>query len=395
MAKILIIDEADGSRIPFLRGILTRSLREAGMSFEDAYGLATTLRQELGNDNVHLTTTKLRAQVLKLLAKGRNEEISDSYQALGRLQSNILIRDIEGQYSPFSRVQHLNCLESCGLKTNQAAEVSTYVEQRLIDEELSDISSGKLAAITYDCLQETLSKEAAFRYMVWIDYTHSGRPLILLIGGTTGSGKSTIATEVAHRLGIVRTQSTDMLREVMRMMIPERLLPALHVSSFDAWKVLPNPAGTENSENLVADGYINQANLLSVPCEAVVQRALRERVSLILEGVHVHPSLLDHIQAEKDAIVLPIMLAVLKPNQLRKRLTGRGTHAPKRDAEQQVSQFDSIWKLQSFLLSEADRNQVPIIANDNKEKSTSMVMGTIIDALAEGFSSSPEVVFGY
>ena len=45
-----------------------------------------------------------------------------------------------------------------------------------------------------------------------------------------GTGKSTLATELAHRLGIVRTQSTDMLREVMRTMIPAHLMPALHVS---------------------------------------------------------------------------------------------------------------------------------------------------------------------
>jgi 2-phosphoglycerate kinase len=29
-------------------------------------------------------------------------------------------------------------------------------------------------------------------------------PLIVLVGGATGTGKSTVATEVAHRLGIGR-----------------------------------------------------------------------------------------------------------------------------------------------------------------------------------------------
>ena len=32
--------------------------------------------------------------------------------------------------------------------------------------------------------------------------------------------RSTISAEIAHRLDIVRTQSTDMLREVMRLMFP-------------------------------------------------------------------------------------------------------------------------------------------------------------------------------
>jgi 2-phosphoglycerate kinase len=220
--------------------------------------------------------------------------------------------------------------------------------------------------------------------------------LILLIGGTTGCGKSTIATEVAHRLGVVRTQSTDMLREVMRMMIPERLLPILHVSAFDAWKSLPAKLShQEDIESLIADGYRSQMELLSVPCEAVIQRALRERVSLILEGVHVHPSLLARIDHGGDAVIVPVVLATLKQNRLRKRLHGRGEETPERGGKRYLSNFDRIWTLQSFLLSEADVSGVPIIANDDKEKTTVQVMQTIINTMMENFSATPEEVFGH
>ena len=41
-------------------------------------------------------------------------------------------------------------------------------------------------------------------------------PLLLLVGGATGTGKSTIATEAAHRLGITRVTSTDFIRQTMR-----------------------------------------------------------------------------------------------------------------------------------------------------------------------------------
>ena len=43
-------------------------------------------------------------------------------------------------------------------------------------------------------------------------------PLVILIGGATGVGKSTIATQLAARLGIVRVVATDAIREVMRAM---------------------------------------------------------------------------------------------------------------------------------------------------------------------------------
>ena len=38
------------------------------------------------------------------------------------------------------------------------------------------------------------------------------RPLIVLVGGATGTGKSTVTTEVAYRLGITRVTSTDFVR---------------------------------------------------------------------------------------------------------------------------------------------------------------------------------------
>ena len=47
MAKTLIIDHLSGSRIPFLRGIMTRSLQDSGMEFEQAYEVASLIREKL------------------------------------------------------------------------------------------------------------------------------------------------------------------------------------------------------------------------------------------------------------------------------------------------------------------------------------------------------------
>ena len=41
-------------------------------------------------------------------------------------------------------------------------------------------------------------------------------PLVILIGGATGTGKSTVATEIAYRLGITRATSTDFIRQTIR-----------------------------------------------------------------------------------------------------------------------------------------------------------------------------------
>ena len=395
MAKTLVIDVSEGTRVPFLRGILTRSLHEAGVDFEDAYKLASSIRQDLA-DVDEISEDDLRSKVLELLQQSYSTAIVDAYQSSGRVPAPIMVKDGEGQISPFSQSEHLLLLESCGLSNKDAEMASKQIYQHLLDESITEISSSRLGYLTYICLRRHYGSHIARRYLVWVEFTHSERPLILLIGGTTGCGKSSIATEVAHRLGVVRTQSTDMLREVMRMMIPKRLLPVLHTSAFNAWQALPARLSYQaEEEKLIADGYRSQMELLSVPCEAVIQRALRERVSLILEGVHVHPSMMTLVDRKEDAVIVPIMIAILKQEKLKKRLRGRGRRAPKRGSENYLSNFDQIWALQSFLLSEADRTGISIIANNDKEKATTEIMSTIVDVMEKNFTATPSQVFGH
>jgi len=395
MAKTLVVDLSDNTRVPFLRGILIRSLHDAGLGFNEAYKLASEVRQDLSAMD-EITTVELQQRVITALGQHSTPEIVEAYQVSGRLPAPIIVRDADGQETPFSRGQHRDCLESSGLSTKDAEKVSRHIYQYLLDNDIEELSSSRLGHLTYVCLNQKMGREVARRYMVWVDYTHQGRPLILLLGGTTGCGKSTIATELAHRLGVVRTQSTDMLREVMRMMIPKRLLPVLHASAFEAWRSLPDrSSGNSDLDERIADGYRSQMELLSVPCEAVIQRALRERVSVILEGIHVHPSLMDLIDRRNDAIIVPIMLAVLKQNKLKKRLRGRGQLAPQRGSERYIAHFDRIWALQSFLLSEADRAGIPIISNDDKETTTAQVMNAVVDTMEKDFTSTPGEVFGY
>jgi 2-phosphoglycerate kinase len=141
-------------------------------------------------------------------------------------------------------------------------------------------------------------------------------------------------------------------------------------------------------------GYNHQAELVSVPCEAVIQRALRERVSLILEGIHVSPNLLNRIPKPTDAVIVPIMLAVLKPDQLKKQLQGRGVIAPDRSSSQAyISRFEDIWELQSYLLSEADIGAMDIINNDDMDQTTERVMRSINGVLARGFRAKLEDIF--
>ena len=395
MAKILVEDQEDNTRVPFLRGILIRSLQDSGLSFDAAYELATEIRDGL-DDNPVVTTHKLRQRVIELLNARSGQDVINRY-GIQQSPFGIQVEQRDGQLTPFSRIEYQHCLENIGLTSEEAIEVVTIVHQHLVDRRIERMTSRHLGVLTYRYLRQSkeLGAAVAHRWLVWRDFIKSGKPLIFLIGGTAGCGKSTTATMLASRLDIVRTQSTDMLREVMRIMMPKQLMPVLHTSSFTAWTALPGQSDAVNevSDTLLINGYRSQADLLAVAIEAVIQRALREQVSLILEGVHIHPAVVEKLAKNNDAIVIPIMLGVLKRKQLQRRIHGRGTDVPQRRGDRYLKHFDEIWRLQSYLLSEADHANIPIVANSNRDKVFREIMRITIETLAKDFDNTAQAVF--
>ena len=338
----------------------------------------------------------MRKLVIAELAATKEPEIVNRYKQK-KTPIVIQVEQRDGQLIPFSRLEYQHQLENIGLDGDEAAAIVVIVYKHLLDRHIELITSRRLGELTYRYLRQSheLGPAVAKRWLVWRDFVNSGRPLIFLIGGTAGSGKSTIASILASRLEIVRTQSTDMLREVMRTMIPRQLLPVLHKSSFTAWTVLPEQSNDpdKTAESSLIDGYLTQANLLSVAIEAVIQRGLRERVSLILEGVHIHPMLVNKLEIDSDAVVIPVMVSVLKRNRLQRQIRGRGTDVPQRRAERYLEHFEDIWRLQSYLLSEADNTNMSIVINADRDKVFREIMRITIDVLARDFTGTAKSVF--
>jgi 2-phosphoglycerate kinase len=392
--KTIVVNSRDNEEVPFFRGILIRSLLDVGLSFEDASELATTIRDDLASTR-KITSADLQDRVSRLLKGRLDKEALGQYCFPSVAPSRILVTSLSGIVSAFSRGRHARYLQSAGMKAEKAEYTTELIYAQLIAAGIASVSTCELGYVTYLCLQQEVGKKAAKRYLVWSEFQRSSRPLILLIGGTVAAGKSTIATEIAHLLEIVRIQSTDMLREVMRMMVPKRLLPVLHTSSFNAWKTLPiQDKEDRDQDQLVAEGYRSQAELLAVPCEAVLQRAVEEGVPIILEGVHVHPNLMEYATSDEDVIRVYIMLAILKSKKLKSRLRGRGVEVPQRIAKRYLDNLESIWSLQSYLLSEADRCDVPIITTEDKEMAVLQIIQQVNAELARHFSGSVEQVFG-
>jgi 2-phosphoglycerate kinase len=363
MAKTVVIKLPGGDRTPFLRGIMVQSLMSSGLPFDDAYSLSQTIKDSL-QDIVQITTSDLRDRVSKLLSAHYGPEQRASYENRPTAESDIIVHT-PTRSEPFSVGILAHSLETCTVEPEVALEGARQVYTSLLKTGHREIDHKVLRKLIYQCLKEHCSTDSADRYLSWRRFENSGDPLIVLIGGATGAGKSTISSEVAYRLDIARIQSTDVMREIIRAYLTPQAVPTLEYSSFEAWRGLPATADEHRNpgENPVLTGFLSQFTTMKPALEATIQRAVVERDDLILEGVHVAPQLLELQEARSNGLVVPLMLATMERDALRKQLKRRGREATRRKASRYLDGLDDIWELQSYLLSEADNSGIPIITN--------------------------------
>jgi 2-phosphoglycerate kinase len=196
-------------------------------------------------------------------------------------------------------------------------------------------------------------------------------PLIVLIGGATGTGKSTVATEVAHRLGITRVTSTDVVRQTMRAFFSREFMPSIHFSSFEA---APSVAEAELEADAVLRGFLDQTRNVLVGVKAVLGRALEEGYSLALEGVHLVPGLLEPVDG---AVFCQVLLAIQDENEHAGHFWTRDTEGF-RPFEKYLRALPEIRRLQDFLVERATRGGVPVIDNVSVEGTVDQVVELVL-----------------
>lgn len=377
VAKTFVIKEPDGDRTPFLRGILVQSLMNAGLPFQQAYSLAQQVRAELQNTE-ELTSGELKRRVAELLSEQCGPQYRSRYESEPPRQTETIIHT-PTRSEPFSVGVLARSLESCAIPPETALDGARKVQaslQKLGHREIDHIT---LRRIIYRCLKEHCSADAADRYLSWRRFENSGEPLIVLIGGATGSGKSTVSSDIAYRMEIARIQSTDMMREIIRAYLTPQAAPTLAYSSFEAWHGLPEQPDTGDSddESPIIAGFLSQFYCMKPALEAAINRAAQEHHDLIIEGVHIVPTMLDLDRVTSKAMVVPLMLAVMQKKALRKQLKRRGREKTERQAGRYLQHLDDIWELQSYLLSEADNAGIPIITNWHVEDTVREILNLV------------------
>jgi 2-phosphoglycerate kinase len=282
---------------------------------------------------------------------------------------------------PFSRGILARSLLKLGLDSTRAYDIATRLHDELRAQGITTVTRQHLARVVSERLGAHVGVEIAARYEKLRLFKRSDRPLVLLVGGSTGSGKSSLATEVAHRLDITRILSTDSIRHVMRSMISERLLPSVHRSSFEAWRDASLVCAPGVDPTLAA--FLEQVQHVSVAVEAVLERAVQENLSTILEGVHLVPGLFQRFACEPRLQFLQLVVHVEDETAHRQRFVERGRGVATRPGRRYIDNFPAIRVIQGYLVERARSEHLPCIENRDFDAAVHAVLGHVLEGVGD------------
>jgi len=290
---------------------------------------------------------------------------------------------------PFSRGILARSLLKLGLDSTRSYDIAAALHTEFLAAGMTLVTTAHLARLTAERIARHADAEIAARYEKLRQFKRSQRPLVLLLGGSTGSGKSSLATEVAHRLDITRILSTDSVRHVMRAMISERLLPSIHRSSFEAWREPTAIAAAGPGLNPTIGAFREQTQHVAVAVEAVLERAVQENLSMLLEGVHLVPGLFQRFAADPRIQFVHLVVWVEDEAMHRARFVTRAQGARERPGRRYLDNFDSIRLIQGHLVECARVERLPVIENRDFDAALRTLMGHVLDGVGE---STPVVL---
>jgi 2-phosphoglycerate kinase len=275
---------------------------------------------------------------------------------------------------PYSKGLLARALIATGLAAERAYQLAQRAEDDLAERGERALELERLDELARGALGEEEGRRAVRMLRRYRELQELDLPLIVLIGGGTGTGKSSVATEIAYRLGITRVTSTDFIRQTLRAFFSKEFMPSIHHSSFEAGEAVS--ASEEEAGDPRLLGFLEQTRNVLVGVRAVVDRALQEGFSMVLEGVHLVPGMLGPIDG---ALVVHCVLAIESEEE-------HATHFFVRDfaseglrpVDRYLESLSDIRVIQDAIVERARRLRVPVVENSDLGRTIGSVMELVL-----------------
>jgi 2-phosphoglycerate kinase len=208
-------------------------------------------------------------------------------------------------------------------------------------------------------------------------------PVVLLLGGACGTGKSTLASALSSQMRIGDVISTDTVRHILRGLLPRKGHEALFGSTYDVLKELapadyPDLYALKDSRQRVVSSFYLQARLVQQHLAGLIAQFVRDRRPLVLEGVHLTPDFMADMFAQHKT-VFPFLIVVNKEEKHKERFFVRAKeHTLDPAKNKYVANIDNIRIIHAETREQACLKDVPVVANGNFDKTVGYITKAII-----------------
>ena len=272
---------------------------------------------------------------------------------------------------PYSRGLMARALMATGVPAHKAYALATRAADDLSASGGGTVDLDRLEALAVELLGDAEGAETVRQLRRYHALRELDLPILLLVGGATGTGKSTVATELAYRFGITRVTSTDFIRQTMRAFFSRGFMPSIHYSSFDAGDAFPD------ADDPLEFGFLQQSRNVLVGAHAAMERALEEGWSMVLEGVHLVPGMVG--RGTREAVVVECVLAISDEREHERHFHARDAGSD-RPLSKYLAHFDDIRRLQELIVERAERADVPVIENEDADRAAAEIAELVLDA---------------
>ncbi len=178
-------------------------------------------------------------------------------------------------------------------------------------------------------------------------------PVVILIGGAAGTGKSTLASKLVEEISNVNLMGTPIIRTLLKLFVTHSKNPYLYKHTFDLY-----PGNRKNLKSVkLLEKYYNQQ---SEPIMEVTEQFLNflssEKQNYIIEGSNILPK---QYSNHRDIILIEIYMEVSDEKIHRKMFSG-----PTHNREISDNRFENLRLLHDYVIKQAKKMKKKTIDHD-------------------------------
>jgi 2-phosphoglycerate kinase len=198
--------------------------------------------------------------------------------------------------------------------------------------------------------------------------------IVVVLEGASATGKSLIALELMHDLTATRFISTDSVRQVLRSILNEKEYPELFCHTYQAYT---HRQSGPSDLNPVVRGFLAQCQIITPHIEAMTKRVISEGAIAVIEGVHIHPGVLQKLSQGVIEVLVNPEIETHRAMFASKHDIGK-LKTVTDDKTVRSKEFEATRTIQDYMISQADKAGVPIVSLTSYEDVRTTISKLII-----------------